>query len=501
MFRKPISALLPFALFVALQLSNCPVEHLDASAAVVNAARLTRQDARADRIARVEHGLLPRAVTQGQTGKPMTIAARMAYHGIPGMSIAVIDDGRVAWARAYGVRDRNRNTPIDIETLFQAASLSKPVTAFGAMLLVQQKRLELDGDVNQWLQPWKAGTTITLRQLLSHTAGMNVDGFSGYGPGARLPTITQILNGESPANNEPIRAVGPVGTKVLYSGGGYVIVQQLLANLTQSPFEDYMRREVFTPLGMTHSTFRQPLPVAAARNAAAGHQRNGSQLAGGAMTHPELAAAGLWSTPSDLAQLVIELQDALADRPARALKIGAAREILSGRVDNAGLGVFLAGSNGPSRRFTHSGRNAGFDSRLVAYKNGRQGAVIMINQNNNEGFIDEVLESVAREYGWPDYVSAVPQAVYVEVPTKMQASYAGVYESETRPALTIVFENDKLFARPAGGTWFRLYPSSPTEFFAIENETRWTFVKGPGGEVTDVVARTGDREVRRRRVR
>jgi CubicO group peptidase (beta-lactamase class C family) len=467
---------------------------------VAIAARPSGQSAAPDKITRVERGLLPRAVLQGQIGKPMSIAARMAYHGIPGMSVAVIEDGQLAWARAYGVRDSIGNAPVDAETLFQAASLSKTVTAFGAMILVQQKRLDLDGDVNQWLQSWKAGTRITLRHLLSHTAGLSVDGFSGYAAGAQLPTVTQILKGENPANNDPVRVVGPVGTQVRYSGGGYVAVQQLLIDVTHSPFENYMR-EVFSPLSMKQSTFRQPLPAVAARNAAAGHLRNGSRLQNGAMTHPELSAAGLWTTPSDLAQVLIELQDALAGRPTRVLKAESAREMLTARVDNAGLGVFLTGPNGLSRRFTHSGRNAGFDARLVAYKNGRQGAVVMINRNNNEGFIDEVLESVAREYGWPDYVSAAPQAAYADVPAAIQALYAGVYEAEGRPSLTVVFENERLFARPADGVWFRLYPMSAAEFFAIDNATRWTFFKSAEGDVTGVVARTGDVELRRRRVR
>ena len=496
MFRKHISALVVLLLF-----GSGPPWSVHSSGTVITSARERRQDAASDRIARVENGLLPRAVPQGQAGKPMSIAARMAYHGVPGMSMAVIEDGRLAWARAYGLRDRTRKLPVDTETLFQAASLSKTVTAFGAMILVQQKRLDLDGDVNQWLHSWKTDKGITLRRLLSHTAGLSVDGFSGYGPGAKLPTLTQILNGESPANNDPVRVVGPIGTQVRYSGGGYVVVHQLVIDVTRSGFEDFMRREVFTPLRMTHSTFHQPLPADTARNAASGHQRDGSQVADGAMIHPELAAAGLWTTPNDLAQLLIELQEALAGRPTRALKTEMAQEMLTGRIDNAGLGVFLAGPNGSSRRFTHSGRNAGFDSRIVAYKNGGQGAVIMINRNNNEAFIDEVLESVAREYGWPDYLSSAPQSVYAEVTASIQASYAGEYQAAGRPALTIVLENEKLFARPAGGTWFRLYPSSATDFFATENETRWTFVKGAEGKVTEVLSRTGNREVRRQRVR
>jgi CubicO group peptidase (beta-lactamase class C family) len=458
------------------------------------------QSAIDERIARVEQGLLPRAVLKGETGKRASIAGRMAYHAVPGMSMAVIEDGQVAWARAYGVRGRDGQGSVTPDTLFQAASLSKSVSALGALLLVQQQRLELDADVRQWLRSWKPGEAITLRQLLSHTAGLTVSGFSGYTPGTPLPGITQILNGQPPANNGPVRVAIHPGAQVQYSGGGYVAVQQIVMEVTQLPFDEYMNRAVFSPLTMTHSSFEQPLSRDRARAAAVGYRRDGSKLQGNWMVHPELAPAGLWTTPADLARMMIEVQDAAAGRPARSLKPELARQMLTGRIDNAGLGFFLTGPNGSSRRFMHSGRNAGFDALLVAYKNGRQGAVVMINRNNNGGFINEVLESVAREYGWPDYISPAPQLEYEAVPASIQGSYAGVYEAPDRPRLTVIFEDDKLFARSGDDEWFRIYPASASEFFATANATRWTFVKSPDGQVREVVARSGNSEIHRRRL-
>jgi CubicO group peptidase (beta-lactamase class C family) len=454
-----------------------------------------------ERIARVERGLLPRVVLKGWGSRRASIAERMSYHGIPGMSIAVVEDGRVAWARAYGVRDRDAKGLITTETLFQAASLSKPVSAIGVLLLAQAHRLDLDGDMRQWLRSWKPDQAITLRQTLSHTAGLNAGGFAGYVPGAPLPTAVQILNGQSPANNESVRVVIPPGSEVRYSGGGFVAVQQLVVDLTRTPFDEFMRRAVLGPLGMTRSGFEQPLSAERAHDAASGHRREGTKLAGNWMVQPELAAAGLWTTPTDLAQVVIELQDALAGRPARTLTTESAREMLTARQENAGLGVFLAGPNGASRRFLHSGRNAGFDALLVGYKNGRQGAVIMINRNNNGHFIDEVVDSIAREYNWPDYVASRPQLEYEAVPSSIQASYTGVYEAGDRPSLTVVFEDDKLFARSGEDPWFRLYPASTSEFFTSEDRTRWTFVSNASGTASEVVARSASTELRRVRVR
>jgi len=417
------------------------------------------------------------------------------------MSVAVIEDGRLVWARGYGVGNRDDKNVVTTSTLFQAASLSKPVSALGAVLLAQQGRTELDGDVREWLRTWKTSERVTLRQLLSHTAGLTVSGFSGYGPGASLPSTTQILNGQSPANNEAVRVMSPPGTEVRYSGGGYVVVQQLVTDVTGRPFDRYMGDSVLAPLGMDHSNFEQPLSADHARLAASGYRREGSILPGRFMVHPELAAAGLWTTPSDLARLVIALQDALAGRATQILTPEMAREMLTAQVGNAGLGVFLTGPNGPSRRFTHTGRNAGFDATLVGYKNGRQGAVVMINRNNNEDFITEVLESIAREYRWPDFLDDRPRRDYVAVPSAVQATYAGSYEAAGQPSLVVVHENDKLFARPGEDAWFRLYPTSETEFFVTENATRWTFVRAADGSVAEVITRSGSAEVHRRRIR
>jgi CubicO group peptidase (beta-lactamase class C family) len=453
-----------------------------------------------ERVARVERGLLPRTVAQGQIEKRFSIAERMTYHGIPGMSMAVIEDGRIAFARAYGVGSRDDKDPVTASTLFQAASLSKPVSALGAVLLVQQRRLQLDDDVRQWLRSWTTSERVTLRQLLSHSAGLTVGGFSGYRPSAPLPSTTQILNGQSPANNEAVRVASPPGNEVRYSGGGYVVVQQLVTDVTGQPFDRYMRDAVFAALGMVHSCFEQPLSSDRARLAASGYRRDGSIIPGKSMVHPELAAAGLWTTPSDLAQVVIALQDALAGRATQLLEPAMAREMLTANIGNAGLGVFLTGPNGSSRQFTHSGRNAGFDGVLVGYKNGRQGAVVMINRNNNEGFITEVLESIAREYHWPDFLGDRPRREYVAVPSSVQVAYAGDYEAAGQPRLMVVYEEDKLFARSGEDAWFRLYPSSETEFFVAENATRWTFVKGADGTVAEVLARSDNAEVRRRRI-
>jgi len=226
----------------------------------------------------------------------------MAALNIPAVSIALIDQDRIAFARAYG----DGVTP---DTLFQAASLSKFVAAVGAMRLVDQKRLSLDTDVNAAVTSWKVPTNsfdkdhpVTLRGLLSMTGGIGVPGFIGYEFGVPLPTLTQILNGAPPANSPPITVIAVPGSAYHYSGGGYEIMEALIVDTLHAPAMDAL---VLKPAEMAHSTFAQPLPPELAGDAARGHYGDGKELPGGFRVCPEHAAAGLWSTPSDLGNLLL----------------------------------------------------------------------------------------------------------------------------------------------------------------------------------------------------
>lgn len=448
-----------------------------------------------EQIRHVETSLLPHAVPQGELGSPATIEQRMAYHDIPAVSIAVIEDGKVQWAKAYGVTQRNSGRPVTPQTLFQAASVSKTVCALGALRLSVDRHISLDEDVNLWLHSWKVPESpltveqkVSLRRLLNHTAGLTVDGFSGYSPGSALPTTQQILDGQQPANNPPVRVSTVPGSRFSYSGGGYVVIQQLIADTSGLPFDQYMHEAVFTKLAMTSSTYGQP---PGASEAACGYSRDGAKVPGNWKVHPEMAPAGLWTTPTDLAQVIIELQDAMAGRPSRVLPPQLARQMLSAPTGSNGLGVFLTGPNGAARRFMHSGRNAGFDAMLVGYKNGRKGAVIMINRNNNGGFIDEVLESVAREYHWPGYRSSPVQREYVDISIDRLNAYARRYQAPDHRELRIEIVEGHLFAKPGEDPWMPLFPASTTEFFSSQNDTTWIFSRGG----KDLLEKSGAHEV------
>lgn len=329
------------------------------------------------------------------------VASLMEKHKIPGVSVAVVQDGKIAWARGWGVKDAGGKDPVVPETLFQAASISKPVAAIGALRLVNDQQLALDENVNARLRTWKlpetdftAAKKVTLRMLLSHTGGLSVHGFHGYMPGEEVPTLPQVLDGGKPANSAAVRVTAPPGAKFVYSGGGYCILQQLMMDATGKAFQELLRERVLDPLGMKQSTFDQPLPEARRSAAARGHQKDGTRLPKGDWAvHPELAAAGLWTTPSDLARFATAIQ-----KRDKILSETLYLEFFTPQAGGpTGLGIFVQDAG----RFKHAGSNAGFRCLMVACRDTPQSAVVMTNSDSGGALTQEVVAAIAREYGWP----------------------------------------------------------------------------------------------------
>lgn len=360
------------------------------------------------RIKRIENGLLPTIVIKGASSGKMNLAQRMKHYKVPGVSIAVINNFRVEWARGFGVKDKESNAPVTSDTLFQAASISKPVAAMAMLTLVQAGKLNLDEDVNVKLKSWKIPDSdftkdkkVTLRQLVSHSAGLTVHGFRGYESGEEVPTLAQILKGEKPANSLPVFVNLEPSTKWRYSGGGFCVMQLLMTDIMNKSFPEIMRETVLRKVGMTHSTYQQPLPKEQAAQAATGYRASGEKVKGNWHTYPEMAAAGLWTTPSDLARFAIELQKSKAGKSNKALSQEMAKQMLTVQIANWGLGIGLEGT-GAKGRFSHGGANEGFRCFLVAFTDAGQGAVVMTNSDNGNGLAQEILRSIAAEYAWSE---------------------------------------------------------------------------------------------------
>jgi CubicO group peptidase (beta-lactamase class C family) len=362
--------------------------------------------------------------------KTTELLDRMQADKIPGVSIAVIDGGELARAGGYGALYVGDNRPVTTPTLFQACSLSKPIAAMAALTLVQQGKLDLDEDVNQRLVSWQVpeneftkDAKVTLRRLLTHTAGLAVSGFRGYAADEQVPTLHQILEGSPPANSVPIRVDTIPGTQWRYSGGGFTVLQQLLIDVTGRPFPEIMQDLVLEKLGMAQSsTYEQPLPMHLRTEAACAHDETGARVRGDWFTYPEMAAGGLWTTPSDLARLAIEIQKSNVGASSKVLSAAMTDQMLSDQMEdfpiemvsqrysreirNQGLGFRLEGQPvRRSARFSHHGGNMGYRCFIVAYsdREAGQGAVVMTNSDNGAEFIQEIVRSIAQEYGWVDY--------------------------------------------------------------------------------------------------
>lgn len=441
------------------------------------------------RAARVERGLLPGLVVAGRPLPTASLAERMAALKTPGVSVAVMNGGVVEWVKGYGVTEAGTTNSVTPRTVFQAASISKPVAALAALRLVDQGRLSLDEPVNTRLTSWKVPDNdftkteqVTLRRLLNHSAGLTVHGFGGYASDAPVPTLTQVLEGQTPANSATVRVDVVPGSLWRYSGGGYTVLQQLLTDVTGKPFPALLSELVLRPLGMRDSTYEQPLPANRAAAAAAGHRANGNPLPGRSHTYPEMAAAGLWTTPSDLAAFLLAIHHALKG-PSPVLTAGMARQMVTRLSGNYGLGLSLDGT-GLSASFGHGGSNAGFKCQMTAFVELGHGAVVMTNGDQGGRLAAEVLRAIAREYDWPSFRPR--EKTTVRVDRAALASLTGSYELRPGKVLEVTLEGDTLFIVD-GPQRIELYPESPTRFFELVEGTEVEFVKGADGIPTHLI--------------
>jgi CubicO group peptidase (beta-lactamase class C family) len=410
-------------------------------------------DDSADRIARVIADLRPLAAPPDHQAAVCSLSERMAHFASPGVSIAVIEHGRVAWEHGFGVRTNGQPEPVGTETLFQAGSVSKPVFALGAMRLVQQGRIALDDDIRRYLTSCQIRSKgswaphITLRQLLSHTAGTSVHGFPGYPAAGPWPTLTQILNGEPPANNLPVVVDMIPGLQVKYSGGGTTIAQAAITEVAGRPLPDLMRELIFEPLALENSTYSQPLPTELAARSATAHAWNGVPMPGQWHVYPEMAAAGLWTTAGDLARIGCAFVRTLqGDDSPFGLSREAAAEMLKPQFqthvdgeDFFGLGWECAGK-GEAFQCRHLGWNEGFVAGLWLYPAVGKGAAIMINSNQGWPLRDEIKEAIAREYDWPGSDSG-------SLVQPLPKSVGGIYRSEHVVVCEVTTDGTSLMLR------------------------------------------------------
>ena len=415
------------------------------------------------------------------------LAERMAALHITGISIAVIHNGRLEWARGFGT-EKVGGKPVTPETRFQAGSISKPVAAMAALHLVEEGKLGLDEDANTELPSWKipvgpeaAGKAVTLRELLMHTAGTTVHGFPGYAHGEPVPTLVQVLNGEAPSNTPAVKVETVPGSRWSYSGGGFTVMQMMAIDAAKEPFPKLMHDAVLAPIGMRHSTYDQP-PLMGNQPAATPYNEDGSPVAGGPHTYPEMAAAGLWTTASDLAQYILENQQSLGGHANHVLSQAMTKQMLTPGIGNWGLGVQIGGSK-EDPYFTHDGINAGFESVFVGYENHGDGAVVMTNAQGGERLAKELMQSIATEYNWPNFRGKM----MVELDPSVLEKYVGTYDLTPTSSLTLTVEGNQLFGAMNHQGKTPIFAESETHFFLKMADVEINFVKDDQGQVTGLV--------------
>ena len=355
--------------------------------------------------------------TPGNELDPSAVRQLLTQFKVPGVSIAVIKDFKIEWARGYGIADVETGAPVTPDTMFRAASISKTVAAMTSLKAIQDGRFRLDQDINTILKSWKLpggeftkDRPVTLRSLMSHTSGTGDGfGFPGYSPSAPLPSLVQILDGIAPSNRPRVRLERPPMTGFKYSGGAVMIEELALTDAVGKPFEQLAREWVLNPIEMTNSTYEQPLPAARQKQAARAHDRNGARMGDPWHVYPEHAAAGLWTTPTDLAKFLIEVQKSLLGQSNRVLTQSMAQEM----VTPVGVGPFAVGfqigNYGEGWYFGHGGSNWGFQCDMLAHRVKGYGVVIMTNADSGPPLIQELRQRIQQEYKWDIFDKPIPR--------------------------------------------------------------------------------------------
>lgn len=397
-----------------------------------------------------------------------TLRDRMKYYNTKSVSIAVIKNYKLEWVKAYGFADSAENRIATTSTLFQAASLSKSINAIGLLKLAQDKRINLNEDINSYLKSWKfpydslsKGKKITTENLLSHTAGLTVHGFDGYDRQDVLPTIYQILDGKKPANSAPIRSMYEPNINTEYSGGGTLISQLILQDVTSEKYEDYMKKNVLKPLGMKNSFFDINPPSNKQNLLATGYYNDGKEIKGKYHVYPEQAPAGLWTTPTDLAKYVIETQLDLQGKSNKVLTKEMTDLRLKPHFDDTepALGLFIDDRSG-TKYFHHEGMNEGFTSVYIGSLKDGNGIVIMSNSNEIQ-LLNEITNSVAFVYNWENYKPETKKEVVVT--DEIAEPILGKYKDELGNSISISKNNNKI--------WFSFRENPPMEIHFLDSSS------------------------------
>ncbi|MBS1500844.1 MAG: beta-lactamase family protein [Bacteroidetes bacterium] len=439
------------------------------------------------KIKQVEDNLIDNLQVKGKPIVTYTLAERMKFYKAPTVSIAIINNGKIEWTRAYGAAGQNNELAANRETLFQIASYSKGISNVLAMLLVQAGVLKLDEPINTYLKSWKfpeselnKDNPLTVRDLISGRSGISAEGFYGAFKGDPVPTLLQLLNGEKPASNSPIRSIRKPRGPAIESGGAYLVLQQLIEDATGKSFDMVLKERLTGPLGMNHTSGQQPV----SQNVANGYQRDGRMVKGGWIVYPQLASSGLWSTASDLATFIIERQKAVKGQS----KILSQNTMLQMADPN-----FWKPGNVPAALPDNQmldGRtssNLGYQTYMEGSVKSGRGIVIIVNSNNGVDLIREILNGIDKIYGWNEHKPTFMVQLTPEQLKAFEGTYRMTQDDKSYIQITVK-DNHLLVMHFPDKAAFNIYPKSDLSFFSDMPGLGAQFFEDNGGNIIKFIA-------------
>jgi CubicO group peptidase (beta-lactamase class C family) len=456
------------------------------------------------RIKSTERGLLQAVFIKGQKPGKLSLEERMQFYKVPGLSLVVIDKKGIEWSKAYGVADIQTHELVTPDLPFQGGAFSQAIAAAVALYLVEKGTLDLDADVAAYLRTWMfpppapgSNNKITLRQILTHSAGLSDRIFEGYSGQEPFPSLQQVLGGEKPAKNAPVWADFKPGSRARASESGYIVLEQILTDVENKPFAAVAKEIVFAPLGMTNSTFEVLRPSGGPARTASGHLRDGRLIEGGWRLYPGAAAKGLWTTPSDFAVFFLELLKAATDTSSKVLAPATARAMLSPQKENFAFGFSVEGAV-DNINFNVRGKTDGFVCYAIFYPVRGQGAVIMTNSDNGMLLVEEILRAISAAYEWPHF-KPQEKPLYRLAPSVIR-QYAGRYEVNPDYVLNVALEDYYLVVQPTGQALTKFYVEGETLFFSIDPFIRIQFLRDKQGSVTGLVLWQQDFELTAKKI-
>ncbi len=422
----------------------------------------------------LEHGIRGQVKFIQEPENFSTIAHKMTEYKIPALSLAVIKQGEIDWSDTYVNKDYAEEQNLDCSSIFQVASLSKPVTFLAALRMHTAGQIDLDKNIQEYLKDFQIPqgkhtreNPVTFRNIFSHTSGITAGGYQGYARDLPIPSDLDILRASEGVNSPAIEVLAPPNESLAYSGGGYTLAELAVQDIFGEEFSDIMHKWILEPANMTHSEFTQPLPDAQADQVARGYTYSGSMVEGGWHNYPEQAAAGLWSNSIDMAQFLIEIYRAYQGKTS-IFSETEIKSILSHEREGHVYG-FMVNRSDDDIAITHYGGNMGYRTGMTISLTSGNGLVYLINSDNGSALGNELLLSTSRVYKWQHFEQITAKRKHVNADDLMQL--VGEYKWNDQIDLSVKFEDNQISLYFPNGDAYKLVPVTGDELDFIHPNT------------------------------